>query len=162
MQSQKMSIQQNLPMSDTCVPLRALRLLNSPDNSYFVTTVPMQRQVYVCERAYLRKVVSQQLLDGRGLENINAHAGNVRHRLRPAVKLPDLSMGVKLCYAGKQTWSLAQTRQLLRQDFASTAGAEATAMLLVFDAKHYSAKASLPNILCGLVGITSLHPILGL
>ena len=37
--------------------------------------------------SYLRKVLVQQLPDGRCLENIDAHASNVRQLLGPAMPL---------------------------------------------------------------------------
>lgn len=70
--------------------------------------------MHVCEQAYLRKVISQQLLNSRCLEDVDAHASNIRHCLSPAVKVRDLCLCKILSLVDKGTWPFTAT-QLSRE-----------------------------------------------
>lgn len=89
--------------------------------------------MYVCEQAHLRKVISQQLLDGRCLKDVDAHTGNVRHRLGPAAKQPDLCLRMTLSLVHKGIWPLIQTASQ-RQGFACLARFWVAAVVTVLQA----------------------------
>ena len=126
-----------MPTSTLYVQSRAGLLnttLSEKECPYIVTPGNVQTGVHMCEQAYLRKVISQQLLNGRCLEDVDTHASNVRHCLSPAVKVSDLCLCMKLSLADKGPYSLTMAA-ILHQDSACLARNEAIATVTVLQAK---------------------------